>query len=137
MKKKVPNKNLHKAKTSKQDEFYSQFSDIEKELKHYIGHFKGKVALCNCDDLRISHFPHNFSFNFENLELKKLINTCYKIQNMDLFSKNDSEKAIYLEYTGDKDGDKIPSLEEIGIKYLDYDGDFRSGESTEQIEKNE
>ena len=59
------NKNLHNAKTGKNDEFYTQLSDIEKELRHYKEHFKGKVVFCNCDDPRVSNFFHYFSFNFE------------------------------------------------------------------------
>lgn len=128
MDKEVKNKNLHTAKLSKKDEFYTQLQDIEKEIAHYKDHFKGKTVLCNCDDPRISNFFHFFSFNFEQLELKKLITTCYKNQNADLFSQNDSEKAIYLEYKGDKNGDKVPNPEEIGIKHLKGDGDFRSQE---------
>ena len=128
MQKKALNKNLHKAKTGKNDEFYTQLSDIEKELRHYKEHFKDKVVFCNCDDPRVSNFFHYFSYNFESLGLKKLIATCYKNQNMDLFSQNTSEKAIYLEYTGDKNGDKIPNPEEIGINHLNGDGDFRSAE---------
>ena len=98
---KSANKNLHSAKNAKKDEFYTQLSDIEKELKHYKEHFKHKVVLCNCDDPRVSNFFHYFSYNFEKLGLKKLVATCYKNQNLDLFSENKSEKAIYLEYTGD------------------------------------
>jgi hypothetical protein len=128
MENKSSNKNLHSAKTSKKDEFYTQLSDIEKEMRHYKEHFKGKVIFCNCDDPRVSNFFHYFSYNFENLGLKKLIATCYKNQNMDLFSENQSEKAIYLEYTGDKNGDNIPNPEEIGIIHLKGDGDFRSPE---------
>ena len=82
---KVQNKNLGKARNSKKDEFYTQLSDIERELKHYKNHFKGKVVYCNCDDPRISNFFHYFSYNFEKLGLKKIITTCYKNQNMDLF----------------------------------------------------
>lgn len=59
------NKNLHSAKTNKKDEFYTQLSDIEKELKHYKHHFRDKVVLCNCDDPRVSNFFHYFSYNFE------------------------------------------------------------------------
>lgn len=128
MAKKVANKNLHSAKSNKKDEFYTQLSDIEKEMRHYKEHFKGKVVFCNCDDPRVSNFFHYFSYNFENLGLKKLITTCYKNQNRDLFSEHKSEKAIYLEYTGDKNGDKIPNPEEIGIIKLKGDGDFRSEE---------
>ncbi|MHC1737347.1 MAG: adenine-specific methyltransferase EcoRI family protein [Ignavibacteriaceae bacterium] len=135
METKPKNKNLHKAKDSKKDEFYTQLSDIERELKHYKSHFKNKTVYCNCDDPRISNFFHYFSFNFEKLGLKKLITTCYKNQDPDLFSKNDSEKAIYLEYNGDKNGNNVPDAEEIGIKYLEGDGDFRSAESIKLLKK--
>ena len=135
MEKKASNNNLSKAKTGKNDEFYTQLSDIEKELKHYKDHFKGKIVFCNCDDPRVSNFFHYFSYNFENLGLKKLITTCYKNQEMDLFSKHKSEKAIYLEYIGDKNGDKIPNPEEIGIIHLKGDGDFRSQESIELLKQ--
>ncbi|HNI05744.1 MAG TPA: adenine-specific methyltransferase EcoRI family protein, partial [Flavobacteriales bacterium] len=133
----MPNKNEHliKASKSKKDEFYTQLSDIEKELRHYKSHFKGKVVYCNCDDPRISNFFHFFSYNFERLGLKKLIATCYKSQNMDLFSQNDSEQAIYLEYTGDKNGNNIPDAAEIGIKELKGDGDFRSKECIELLKQ--
>ena len=114
----MPNKNelLHKAGIHKKDEFYTQLSDIERELKHYKNHLKGKVVYSNCDDPRISNFFHYFSYNFEKLGLKKLIATCYKNQNMDLFSQNNSEQAIYLEYDGDKNKNSIPDPKEIGIK---------------------
>lgn len=129
------NKNLHKAKNNKKDEFYTQLSDIENELRHYRNHFKDKVVYCNCDDPRISNFFHYFSYNFEKLGLKKLITTCYKNQNSDLFSENKSETAIYLEYNGDKNGNNIPDIEEIGIKPLQGDGDFRSKESIELLKQ--
>lgn len=129
------NKFLHKANKSKNDEFYTQLSDIEKEMRHYKMQFKDKVVFCNCDDPRVSNFFHYFSYNFEQLGLKKLIATCYKNQNMDLFSENKSEQAIYLEYTGDKNGDNIPNPEEIGIKNLKGDGDFRSKECIELLKE--
>jgi len=135
MAKKDLNKNLHKAKTNKKDEFYTQLSDIENELKHYKKHFRGKVVYCNCDDPRISNFFHYFSYNFEKLGLKKLITTCYKNQDIDLFSQNDTEEAIYLEYHGDKNGNNVPDLEEIGIHHLKGDGDFRSKESIELLKE--
>ena len=122
------NKDLDKARKGKKDEFYTQLTDIEKELKYYKKHFKGKIVLCNCDDPRESNFFHYFAYNFEKLKLKKLITICYKNQNMDLFSRNNSEKAIFLEYKGDKNNNKIPDPEEIGIKKLKGDGDFRSQE---------
>ncbi len=129
------NKHLHKASKAKKDEFYTQLSDIEKELRHYKRHFKGKVILCNCDDPRVSNFFHYFAYNFEKLGLKKLITTCYKNQNMDLFSQNDAEHAIYLEYEGDKNGNNVPDPDEIGIKHFKGDGDFRSEECIELLKQ--
>lgn len=126
---KTLNKTLHIAKFAKKDEFYTQLSDIESELKHYEKHFKNKIVFCNCDDPRVSNFFHYFSYNFENLGLKKLVTTCYKNQEKDLFVYEETENAVFLEYTGDKNGNKIPDAEEIGIKPLKGDGDFRSKES--------
>jgi len=130
---KSQNKKLAQAKKNKKDEFYTQLSDIERELKHYKSHFKNKVVYCNCDDPRVSNFFHYFSYNFEKLGLKKLITTCYKNQSSDLFSQNDSEHAICLEYEGDKNGNNVPDLDEIGIVHLKGDGDFRSKESIELL----
>lgn len=130
-------KYLNTAKSGKNDEFYTILSDIEKELRHYTRHFRNKTVLCNCDDPRVSNFFHYFSFNFEKLGLKKLITTCYKNQEMDLFSRNDSEQAIYLEYDGDKSGNNVPDPEEIGIKRLEDDGDFRSQESIELLKQSD
>src|SRR6478735_1989921 len=95
------NRSLGAAKATKQDEFYTQLSDIEKELRHYIAHFKGKTVLCNCDDQRVSNFFHYFSHSFEKLKLKKLITTCYQSNSADLFSTHTPEKGVYLEYEGD------------------------------------
>ena len=123
------NNNLKKAKAGKNDEFYTELTDIEKELRHYKDHFKGKTVFCNCDDPRISNFFHYFSHKFEDLGLKRLITTCYKNQERDIFSEHKSESAIWLEYNGDKNGDRVPNPEEIGIHKLKGDGDFRSPES--------
>lgn len=131
----MANKNLNQAKNAKKDEFYTQLVDIENELKHYKSHFKDKVVLCNCDDPRVSNFFHYFSYNFEQLGLKKLITTCYKNQQRDLFSQNDCEKAIWLEYKGDKNGNRVPDPEEIGINYFKGDGDFRSSECIELLKQ--
>lgn len=127
--------NLREAKKARLDEFYTQLPDIERELKQYKKHFKDKVVYLNCDDPRVSAFFHYFSYNFERLGLKKLIATCYKSQSADLFSQNDSEHAIWLEYEGDKDGNFVPDPEEIGIKPLMGDGDFRSAESVELLKQ--
>lgn len=131
----MPNFTVGQARNAKKDEFYTQLVDIENELKHYRDHFNGKTILCNCDDPRVSNFFHYFSYNFEKLGLKKLITTCYKNQNLDLFSQNDSEKAIWLEYFGDKNGNRVPDPEEIGIHYLKGDGDFRSQECIELLKE--
>ncbi len=61
------NENLNQARQRKNDEFYTQRSDIDKELRHYAPHFKGKVVYCNCDDPRISNFFKYFSYNFRDL----------------------------------------------------------------------
>ena len=131
----MANETLKSAKKNKNDEFYTQLSDIEKELAHYKQHFKGKTVLCNCDDPRVSNFFHYFAYNFEHLGLKRLITTCYKNQERDLFSQNDSENAIWLEYFGDKNGNRIPDPEEIGIHNLKGDGDFRSKECIELLKQ--
>ena len=72
------NENLKKAKAAKNDEFYTRLEDIEKELKHYTEHFKGKVVYCNCDDANRSNFFKYFSTNFQKLGLKKLITSGLK-----------------------------------------------------------
>ena len=63
MAKRSLNTNLQKAKNSKMDEFYTQLSDIERELKYYKKYFKGKIVYCNCDDPRVSNFFHYFSLS--------------------------------------------------------------------------
>lgn len=131
----MANKNLNAAKEAKKDEFYTQLEDINNELRHYREHFRGKTVLCNCDDPRVSNFFTYFAYNFEFLGLKRLITTCYKNQDMDLFSQNKSEQAIYLIYDGDKNGNNIPDPEEIGIHPLKGDGDFRSRECIELLKQ--
>ena len=71
------NSNLHDSARNKQDEFYTQLSLIEKELKHYRSFFAGKTVLCNCDDPYESNFFKYFAMNFNTLGLKKLVTTCY------------------------------------------------------------
>lgn len=132
---KTGNKQLGRAKQAKEDEFYTRLEDIERELSHYKPHFRGKTVLCNCDDPRVSNFFHYFSHQFETLGLKRLITTCYKNQDMDLFSRNNCERAIYLVYDGDKNGNRIPDPEEIGIHELKGDGDFRSSECIELLKQ--
>ena len=131
----MANKQLTVAKKAKKDEFYTQLADIEVELKHYQGHFKGKTVLCNCDDPRKSQFFYYFVLNFHRLGLKKLITTCYKNQNPDLFSESTSEQAVYLVYKGE-DIDTPPDPNIAGFKHsLLGDGDFRSAECIAFLEE--
>ncbi len=129
------NDNLHKAKRAKADEFYTQLSDIENECKHYWEHFKGKTILCNCDDPRVSNFFRYFSLNFEHLGLKKLICTCYKSNQIEKFSEQNSERAVYIEYYGDKNGNRQVDDNELEVKELQGDGDFRSAECIELLKE--
>ena len=131
----MANVSLNTAKAAKNDEFYTQLSDIENELRHYKEHFRGKTVLCNCDDPRVSNFFKYFALNFEHLGLKRLITTCYKNQDIDLFSKHDCEQAVYLIYDGDKNGNHVPDPEEIGIHPLKGDGDFRSKECIDLLKQ--
>ena len=129
------NKNLRKAQRQKNDDFYTQLPDIENELRHYTGHFRGKTVYCNCDDPHVSNFFHYFSYNFEHLGLKKLIASCYRNRNLDLFSRHDTEQAIWLEYEGNTKGGRVPDVEDIGVRDFQGDGDFRSAESIELLKQ--
>ena len=71
------NKNLTNAKTAKNDEFYTQLSDIENELQHYTSHFKDKIVYCNCDNPEWSNFVKYFTDNYERLGLKGLLTNHY------------------------------------------------------------
>lgn len=93
------NSNLHDSARNKQDEFYTQLSLIENELKHYKPHFKGKVVFCNCDDPFESNFFKYFAMNFNALGLKKLIATCYCASpvfgmEIDLFDPKNEKKIV-------------------------------------------
>ena len=130
------NKILKKAKRNKNDAFYTRYDDIESELKHYRKHFKGKTVYCNCDDPRVSNFFEYFRVNFEWLGLKKLITSCYKNQNPLLFSDHSDERAVYIEYEGDKDGNsRILSDGELEIKEFRGDGAFQNSESVELLKQ--
>ena len=129
------NRSLHAARATKQDEFYTQLGDIEKELKHYAKHFRGKSVLCNCDDPRVSNFFHYFTHNFDRLGLKKLVTTCYQSGNADLFSTHDAPRGLHLEYTGNPKGNPVPDPNDVGIRELNGDGDFRSPECVALLEE--
>ena len=88
----LKNTNLHKAKQAKNDEFYTQLTDIAKELMHYKAHFKDKIVLCNCDDPTWSAFWKYFHLNFAELGLKKLI--LWKKYTPEEYPKYDNYNAI-------------------------------------------
>ena len=122
------NNNLHTAKATKNDEFYTQLEDIENELKYYKDYFKGKVVYCNCDGFlneEKSNFFVYFSLNYEFLGLKGLICTKY----------NPNGKGRKYEYYGDLNGNNYPDEEEIFTSDLEGDGDFRSEECIEILKK--
>lgn len=119
------NVNLFQAFCNKQDEFYTQLEDIERELYHYWEHFRGKVVYCNCDDPTRSNFWKYFSLKFEALGLKKLMATCYKNPQFEIFSDYTPERSYYFEYLGD----------EINQRFLKGDGDFRSDECIELLKE--
>lgn len=131
----MANSALTAAKAAKKDEFYTQLTDIEKELAHYKEHFRGKTVLCNCDDPRLSNFFKYFTLNFEHLGLKRVIATCYKSQSVDLFSAQDCERAVYQIYDGDQDGNRMPDPDEIEVRPFKGDGDFRSAECVELLKQ--
>lgn len=122
------NNNLHTAKATKNDEFYTQLEDIENELKYYKDYFKGKVVYCNCDGFlneEKSNFFVYFSLNYEFLGLKGLICTKY----------NPNGKGKKYEYYGDLNGNNYPDEEEVFTSELEGDGDFRSEECIELLKK--
>ncbi len=135
MGRKVQHSLLTKAKKNKNDEFYTQLSDIESELKHYKNHFKDKVVYCNCDDPRISNFFEYFASNFKELGLKKLIASCYREQKNDLFNTEKNENGFFFEYSGTEEEKKKPNSNDI--IHFKGDGDFRSYESIELLKQSD
>jgi len=115
---------LQKAKDAKEDEFYTQITDIEKELRHYKHHFRDKVIFCNCDDPEYSNFWRYFQLNFYELGLKKLISTHYEESKasyrMDIVSNDSGEQC------GIPDFVKTPLIQ---------NGDFRSPECIEILKE--
>ena len=122
---------LKKAKANKSDEFYTQLSDIERELKYYSEQFKNKVVYCNCDDPHHSNFVKYFVENYQALGLKKLIACCYKRQQLDIFNYAKIDAAFSYEYSG------IGDLKAGKITQLESDGDFRSPESIALLEQSD
>lgn len=119
------NKDLNKAARNKKDEFYTQLTDIEKELKHYKDHFKDKIIFCNCDDPETSNFWKYFELQFEELGIKKLISTHFE-----------TEKPSYkLELMSDVNGDGKITSKDIIKTPLRQNGDFRSPECIEILKE--
>lgn len=113
----MANKNLNAAKVAKKDEFYTQLSDIERELRYYWQHFRDKVVLCNCDDPYESNFFKYFALRFNQLGLKKLICTCYNGSPV-----TGNELAIHFEGFDDEEPKKIAYKVEI-TEVKDENGD--------------
>ena len=151
----MANKNLNAAKVAKKDEFYTQLSDIERELQHYWKHFRGKVVLCNCDDPYESNFFKYFALRFNQLGLKKLICTCYNGSpvtgnelaiHFDGFDDDEPKKIAYkVEITEVKDENGDGAVDLSDVQYLlksDRNvlsilktGDFRSQECIELLKE--
>jgi hypothetical protein len=159
------NKLLHNAKRSKSDEFYTQYSDIQKEIEAYLEYnpnvFRGRVVYCNCDDPFESNFFRYFVLNFKRIGLKQLITTSYKpspVANtqLQLFGDDTTlpkEKGrpkitankLIINEVGDIDGDGEFSLKDVALQLkenkhnewspLDGDGDFRSSESVSLLKQ--
>ena len=121
----MANVNLSNAKKAKNDEFYTQLSDIENELKHYKSHFIGKVVYCNCDDARESNFFRFFQKKFNDYGLKKLITTSY----------NENGHGSVLVYEGDTNGNGKLDEHEVKVSELKGNGDFRSEECIELLKE--
>lgn len=123
MARKIQREQLTQAKKSKNDEFYTQLIDIERELLHYSKQFEGKVVYCNCDDPALSNFVKYFYENFEALGLRKLIATGFRTE--------DNPQGTYFEYTGQLDQQTL--YENKQFSRLESDGDFRGPECLELL----
>ena len=153
------NRALGEAKKQKKDEFYTQLSDINAELRHYSAHFAGKVVFCNCDDPYESNFFKYFAANFNALKLKRLIATCYAGspvagQQLDLFedvaepdvSRRRIPHKIVINEVTDVNGDGRIDLADVEwlikngknvLTRLEGDGDFRSAECVELLKQSD
>ncbi len=151
----MANKNLNAAKVAKKDEFYTQLSDIERELQHYWQHFRDKVVLCNCDDPYESNFFKYFALRFNQLGLRKLICTCYNgspvtgnelALHFDGYDDEVPKKIAYkVEITEVKDENGDGAVDLSDVQYLLQNnknvlsilktGDFRSQECIELLKE--
>jgi hypothetical protein len=144
----MANSNLTQAKKAKNDEFYTQYSDIEKEMSAYLEYdenvFREKTILLPCDDPEWSNFTKYFAQNFERFGLKKLISTSYAVESKNvkgdyqptLFELNNPQydesktrvKGKIFSITSDTSGDGRIDVNDLQWTYLEGDGDFRSNE---------
>lgn len=144
----MANKNLSQARRSKNDEFYTQFHDIEKEMNSYIDFnpdvFKNKTVFLPCDDPEWSNFTKYFAQNFEKLKLRKLISTSFapdsksksisfqptlfEIESPNFDSSKSSSNGKIFELSRNKTGDNQINVDDLEWAYLEGDGDFRSNE---------
>lgn len=150
----MANKNLNAAKVAKKDEFYTQMSDIERELQHYWPHFRGKTILCNCDDPYESNFFKYFALRFNQLGIKKLISTCYNgspVQGNELllyipgFHEETKKQAYKVEITEVPDANCDGAVDLSDVRFLLQNdknvltplktGDFRSAECIELLKE--
>ena len=146
----MANQNLGDAKRAKNDEFYTQFHDIEKEINAYLEYdldaFRGKTVLLPCDDPEWSNFTKYFAQNFEALGLKKLISTSYapdskpdaipyqptlfEMESPGYDPEKTQTKGKIFTLTHDKTGDNFINFDDLEWSYLEGGGDFRSEEIT-------
>jgi len=145
----MPNKNsnLQMAKNTKDDEFYTTYETVEKEINHYINHFENKTILCNCDDPYESNFSKYFLINFNKLKLKRLICTSYAgskiMTNKELYnSKKSNNHGYVLDVSEINDFDDMTDDGFINyikdnnlIHELNGDGDFRSQECLDYLKQ--
>ncbi|MCG2783720.1 MAG: adenine-specific methyltransferase EcoRI family protein [Anaerolineae bacterium] len=144
----MANSNLTEAQRAKNDEFYTQYHDIEKEISAYLEFnpdvFRGKTLLLPCDDPEWSNFTKYFAQNFDRFGLKKLISTSYAVDSKtyksgyqpSLFETSapyfDQVKTVkngkIFSLTHDKTGDRKVDVDDLEWHYLNGDGDFRSAE---------
>lgn len=144
----MPNENLSQAKKAKNDEFYTQYHDIEKEMSAYLEFdpdvFRGKTVFLPCDDPEWSNFTKYFAQNFDRFGLKKLISTSYAVESKThkgtyqptLFEKKDPQydqhksttNGKIFTLTRDRTGDQVVNVDDLEWHYLQGDGDFRSSE---------
>lgn len=121
----MKNSNLHEAKKAKNDEFYTQLSDIEREMKYYRPHFEGKVVLCNCNDALHTGFAMHFSMAFHVYGLKELICTSF----------NPEGHGTVYRYHGDTNENGIPDIEEWEQMPMEGNGGFNTPEGIALIDE--